>query len=85
MVWDAYSCFCGESHIYRLNAEKKANMALSPKRDLWSSYDEEADVLYIHFDKSSRVTDSEITGDDIILRYDGERVVGITVLHASQR
>ena len=59
-------------------------MALTPKRDLWPSYDEEADVLYIHFDKSTRLTDSEIT-DDIILRYDGERVVGITVLHASQR
>jgi uncharacterized protein YuzE len=57
----------------------------SPKDSLWSSYDEEGDVLYIHFDKSSRVTDSEMTDDDIILRYDGERVVGITVLHASER
>ena len=57
----------------------------SPRRYLWSSYDEEGDVLYIHFQESGHVTDSEITDDDIILRYDGEEVVGITILHASQR
>lgn len=52
---------------------------------LWSSYDEEGDVLYIHFQESGQVTDSELTDDDIILRYDGDEVVGITILHASQR
>ena len=57
----------------------------SPKRYLWSSYDEEGDVLHIHFQKSGHATDSELTDDDIILRYDGEEVVGITILHASQR
>ena len=57
----------------------------SPKRDLWSSYDEEADVLYIRFDRSIPVTDSELTDDDIILRYNGNDVVGITILYASQR
>ena len=56
-----------------------------PNSNLWSSYDEEADVLYIRFDRSAPVTDSEITDDDIILRYNGCDVVGITVLHASQR
>ena len=57
----------------------------SPKRDLLSSYDEEADVLYIRFDRSIPVTDSELTDDDIILRYNGNDVVGITILHASHR
>ena len=42
-------------------------------------------MLYVTFQKPSRATDSEITDDAIILRYDGEEVVGITVLHASQR
>jgi uncharacterized protein YuzE len=41
-------------------------------------------VLHIHFEEPVHVTDSELT-DDIILRYDGEEVVGITILHASQR
>jgi uncharacterized protein YuzE len=57
----------------------------SPWGYLWSSYDEEGDVLYINFKKPSHATDSEITDDDIILRYEGEEVVGITILHASQR
>lgn len=57
----------------------------SPKSDLWSSYDEEADVLYIRFDRSIPVTDSELTDDDVILRYNGDDLVGMTILHASQR
>ena len=57
----------------------------SPQRYLWLSYDPEADVLYINFKKPSHVTDSEITDDDVIVRYEGEEVIGFTVLHASMR
>ena len=57
----------------------------SPRGYLRSSYDEEADVLYVHFEESGRSTDSELTSDDIILRYDGDSIIGITILHASQR
>ena len=57
----------------------------TPHHYLWSSYDAEADVLYINFKKPSHVTDSELTDDDILVRYEGEEVVGLTVLHASKR
>jgi len=57
----------------------------SPGNYLWSSYDAEADVLYINFKKPSHATDSELTDNDIIVRYEGEAVIGLTVLHASQR
>lgn len=57
----------------------------SPQGYLWSSYDAEADVLYINFKKPSHATDSELTDEDVIIRYEGEEVVGITVLHASER
>jgi len=57
----------------------------SPHRYLWSSYDAEADVLYINFKKPSHATDSEMTDDDILVRYEGEEVIGLTVLHASTR
>lgn len=57
----------------------------SPRGYLWSSYDAEADVLYINFKKPSHATDSELTDDDIIIRYDEDEVIGITVLHASRR
>lgn len=57
----------------------------SPQGYLWSSYDQEADTLYINFKKPSHATDSEITDDDVIIRYEGEEVIGFTVLHASKR
>ena len=49
------------------------------------SYDAEADVLYVNFKKPSYATDSELTDDDVIIRYDGEEIIGLTILHASQR
>ena len=57
----------------------------SPNRFLWSSYDAEADVLYINFKKPAVATDSELTDDDIIIRYEGDEVIGLTILHASKR
>jgi uncharacterized protein YuzE len=57
----------------------------SPNRFLWSSYDAEADVLYVNFKKPAHATDSELTDDDIIIRYEGDEVIGLTILHASKR
>lgn len=57
----------------------------TPHKYLWSSYDAEADVLYINFKKPSHATDSEMTEDDVIVRYENDEVVGLTVLHASKR
>ncbi len=57
----------------------------SPQGFLWSSYDSEADVLYINFKKPSHATDSELTDDDIIIHYEGEYIIGFTILHASKR
>lgn len=52
---------------------------------MWTTYDEGADVLYINFKKPSRADDSELTDDNIIIRYEKGEVVGITVLNASKR
>ena len=57
----------------------------SPHQYVWTSYDSEADVLYINFKKPSVATDSELTDDDIIVRYEGDEVIGLTLLHASRR
>jgi uncharacterized protein YuzE len=62
-----------------------ATILKSPGKLLWTRYDEEADVLYMNFRKPARATDSELTDDDIIVRYDGDEVIGLTILHASQR
>ena len=58
----------------------------SPGGCLGASYDEGSDVLYVHFNTpGAAATDSELTDDDIILRYDGAEIIGITILHASER
>jgi uncharacterized protein YuzE len=57
----------------------------APRGYLWSSYDAEADVLYINFKKPSHATDSELTDEDVIVRYEGDEVIGLTILHASDR
>jgi uncharacterized protein YuzE len=61
------------------------NVKQSPQGTVWMSYDREADVLYVNYKKPSPATDSELTDDDVIVRYDGEVVVGFTILHASTR
>ena len=52
---------------------------------LWSSYDVEADVLYINFKKPNHATDSELNDDDVIIRYEKDTIVGLTILHANMR
>ena len=52
---------------------------------VWMSYDAEADTLYVNYKKPSHASDSELTDDDVIVRYEGEEIVGFTILHASQR
>ena len=56
-----------------------------PFKRIWYSYVEEADVLYLNFKKPSHADDSELTDDDMIIRYEKGEIVGITVLHASKR
>ncbi len=57
----------------------------TPQHSLWLTYDAEADTLYVNFKKPSIATDSEMTEDDVIVRYEDGEVIGYTVLHASTR
>jgi uncharacterized protein YuzE len=57
----------------------------APQQTVWFSYDAEADVLYVNFQKPSVATDSELTDDDIIIRYAGDEMIGFTILHVSTR
>ena len=57
----------------------------SPQGNVWLSYDQEADTLYINFKKPSFATDSELTDDDVIVRYENSEIIGFTILHASRR
>lgn len=58
----------------------------TPDSSIWLHYDDEADTFYVNFQKSSRADDSELTDDDIIIRYDEqENVIGYTILNAQVR
>ena len=56
-----------------------------PKHRMWLDYDEEADVLYLHFVEHPSSTHSEMRDDGLILDYEGQDLVGVTVLEASHR
>ncbi|MBM4177037.1 MAG: DUF2283 domain-containing protein [Ignavibacteria bacterium] len=56
-----------------------------PFERIWSSYDAEADVLYLNFKKPSHADDTEFTDDDIIIRYEKGEVIGVTILNASKK
>jgi len=55
------------------------------QKNIWLSYDEEADVLYVNFKKPNHADDSELLNSDVIVRYEGDEVVGMTVLNASKK
>ena len=56
-----------------------------PARRFWVDYDKEADVLYISLQRPQKATNTKMTDDGILLRYQGEQLVGVTVLDASTR
>ena len=55
------------------------------QKNIWLSYDEEADVLYLNFKKPSHMDDSELLDNDVIVRYKGKEVVGMTIMNASKK
>jgi uncharacterized protein YuzE len=56
-----------------------------PAAKFWVDYDKDADVLYISFQRPQKATDSEMLEDGVILRYRGDKMVGLTILDASRR
>ncbi len=56
-----------------------------PSSRIYTDYDKEADVLYINFEESPKADDSEITDEDVIIRYKKGDVIGITIINASKR
>ena len=56
-----------------------------PVKNIWVDYDKEADVLYLSFRKPQRAKKTVETDDDILIRTDGDEIVGITILNASGR
>ncbi|MGF1519882.1 MAG: DUF2283 domain-containing protein [Nodosilinea sp.] len=76
--------------LTQINVGSYLNMAkvlqTVEQRSCWMMFDAEADVLYINFQQPAvAATDSEVTDDDIVIRYVDQEVVGLTILSVSQR
>lgn len=56
-----------------------------PEQKTCIDYDNEADVLYISFKRPQQATDSEMLKEGILVRYKGEKIIGLTILDASKR
>ena len=48
-------------------------------------YDRDRDVLYISFGEVQKADDSELTANDVVVRYKRGKVIGVTVLEFSKR
>ncbi len=48
-------------------------------------YDEEADVLYISFGPPVAASDSKVLENDVVVRYKGERIIGLTIPSLKKR
>lgn len=62
-----------------------SNLAKLSVKNIWVDYDKEADVLYLSFRKPQRSKKTIEIDDDVLIRTDGDEIVGMTILDASTR
>ncbi len=68
------NCLIMASDILRLSTQQA-----------WIDYDKEADVLYMSFRRPQRATNTIEMDEDVLLRKDGNEIVGITIMNVSTR
>ena len=56
-----------------------------PSKQVWFDFDEEADELYVNFERPQGATDSELSDDGVLMRYRGDQLVGVTIMNARKR
>jgi uncharacterized protein YuzE len=61
-----------------------ADLLALHSKQMWIDYDDETDVLYISFRKPQQANDSLMEGD-YVYHYRNDQLVGVTILHASQK
>jgi uncharacterized protein YuzE len=54
-------------------------------KTVWSNYDDEADVLYLHFKKPHHANRSEMPEDEVIVCYENNDIIGLSILNESKR
>jgi uncharacterized protein YuzE len=74
-----------DSKIIKACLALSADLVKLPSEHMWVDYDREADVLYLSFRRPQRASKTIETDDDILIRKDDGKIVGITILNASSR
>ena len=64
--------------------ELSSDLVKLPIKHVWIDYDKKADVLYLSFRRPQRAKKT-VENDDVLIRTDGDQIVGITILNASSR
>jgi uncharacterized protein YuzE len=70
----------GRTQFVKEVVEAMPHLKRLPSNHMWIDYDREADVLYVSFDRPQRATDSVLQNDNVVLRYRGKKLVGITII-----
>lgn len=60
------------------------NIINMPSKHVWLDYDKQADVMYVSFEKPQQATDTEVLDNGMLIRKRNNRIVGLTVMNASQ-
>ena len=63
---------------------KTEQVKLSPER-IDVEYDQKGDALYIAFHPDTVADRSELNDNDVLLRYKENEIIGLTILHFSER
>lgn len=63
---------------------KTEQVRLTPEK-VDVEYDERGDALYIAFSPDTVADDSELTDNDVLVRYKDNKIIGLTILHFSKR
>ncbi len=71
--------------VFAINEIKNILPWFMKQKTVWANYDEEADVLYLHFKKHNHADHSELTDDDMIIRYENNEIIRVTVLNVSKK
>ncbi len=68
-----------DSYLELIPALKQA-----PENAVWISYDREADVLYVNFQRPAIADGGDEIAEDVIARTSGGEIIGYTILNASK-
>ncbi len=66
-------------HYRRAKLVAKSILTVSRLEKLDVDYDEAGDVLYISFGPPVAASDRRVLGNDLVIRFKGGRIIGITV------